>query len=87
MSEYRMPVFSGRFRNMVNDPPEKTGRYCVGHAGSVFGDAYYTANDGDTHYPVGWSQVPKFNPEFWIDMNNVEMPRCGPRIGYSGDQK
>ena len=69
-----------RFRNMITDPPEKTGRYCVGHAGAVFGDAYYTAQEGDTHYSVGWSQVPSFRPEFWLDMDDVKLPRGGPRV-------
>lgn len=50
----------------MSEYPEKTGRYCVGHAGRVFSDAYYA--DGDnTHYPTGWHQLPQFGPTHWLD--------------------
>ncbi len=79
MDEYRQ-IFAGRFRSMVDDPPEMTGRYCVGHGGATFGDAYYTARDGDTHYPVGWSQVPRFWPTFWVDFGTGDLPRGGTGV-------
>jgi hypothetical protein len=52
---------------MVEDPPKKTGRYCVAHRGLTFGHAYYTAKEGETHYTVGWAQVPEFWPNAWLD--------------------
>lgn len=60
------PMFVGRLRRM-DDVPEKTGRYVVLHRGMIAGDAYYTACEGDTHYPVGWSQYPSFMPTHWLD--------------------
>jgi len=51
----------------IDDFPEKTGRYIVSHSGRMASDAYFTANEGDTHYPVGWSQMPQFGPTHWLD--------------------
>lgn len=63
-----------RWRELA-DYPAETGRYIVAHCGQVGGHAYYTAREGDTHYPVGWAQLPDFKPTHWLD---------GPRIG-TGD--
>lgn len=60
-------LIGSRWRDMINDPPRESGRYIVTHPGKVGGDAYYTAREGDTHYPVGWSQLPHFGPTVWLD--------------------
>lgn len=57
----------------MDDAPDKTGRYIVAHAGMVGGDAYFTAKEGDTHYPVGWSQVPHWKPTHWLDCDRSTM--------------
>lgn len=71
------PTFTARFR-LLNDVPEKTGRYCVAHRGRMYGHAYYTAKEGDTQYPVGWSQWPEFSPTHWLDAPNMEF--AGERL-------
>ncbi len=83
---YRHPV-NIMFRNMVTDPPKKNGRYCVGHRGLVFSNAYYfvedyyrTVHDG-TEYCVwkkGWDQLKGGAPEWWIDFGDAELPTGGP---------
>lgn len=52
---------------LMTDFPEKTGRYCVGHRGQIFSDAYYVKGENETHYPVGWHQLPQFGPTHWLD--------------------
>lgn len=79
-----MPTsFIGTWRCMVDDPPKKTGRFCVAHKGQEFGSAYYTAKKGDTHYPVGWSQVPNFRPNAWLD-GDMEIPERDNSSHYFG---
>lgn len=69
------------WRSMEDDPPKKTGRYCVGHRGNFFGHAYYTARVGDTHYPVGWNQVPKWRPSHWLDVPYIGDATPQPSAG------
>lgn len=61
-----------RWRQM-DDPPKKTGRYIVAHAGMVGGSAFYTAAHGDTHYPAGWAQVPQCRPTHWLEFDRAAM--------------
>lgn len=63
--------FVARLR-LLNDPPKATGRYVVMHRGMIAGHAYYTAQEGDTHYQVGWSQLPDFNPTHWLDAPDMQ---------------
>lgn len=51
----------------MTDSPSKSGRYIVKHRGQIGGHAWYTAKVGDTHYPVGWEQIPEFGPTHWLD--------------------
>jgi hypothetical protein len=66
--------FVARLRRL-DDVPEKTGRYVVLHRGMTAGHAYYTAKEGDTQYPVGWSQLPNFNPSHWLDAPCMEFSK------------
>lgn len=67
------------------DRPLESGRYIVSHAGGVGGSAYYTAHEGDTGYPVGWSQMPSFQPTHWLDMKGPSEDRlqCSSLISRS----
>ena len=52
---------------LMSDFPEKTGRYCVGHRGHIFSDAYFAAADAN---PLGSGyrpQLPQFGPTHWLD--------------------
>lgn len=64
---------------LIDDFPEKTGRYVVAHRGKIASDAYFTAKEGDTHYPFGWSQMPQFGPTHWLD-DDTEMEGDIPNI-------
>ena len=44
---------------LMTDFPEKTGRYCVGHRGHIFSDAYFAAAEGDT--PTQWVGISCLN--------------------------
>ena len=66
-----------------SENPSKTGRYIVKHRGNSGADAYYTARKGDTHYPVGWAQLPEFGATHWLDETGsrdipMDMPRLFP---------
>ena len=70
-----IPV-AGFWRSMVLDPPQKSGRYAVGHRGRIFGDAVFIAEGfnfgpagSQQRAPSGWSQVPDFQPNLWLDTN------------------
>jgi len=74
------------WRSMEADPPTETGRYCVGHRGSIFGHAFYTARKGDTHYPVGWEQVPPWRPSHWLYAPRIEK-KAQPVLHTQDDER
>lgn len=69
-----------RWRVMATDPPKVTGRFIVAHRGGIAGHAYYTAREGETHYTVGWAQIPFFGPTHWLDA-----PSLGDQVGLFDD--
>lgn len=68
------PSFVARWR-LLSDPPAFTGRFCVGHRGQVYGDAYYVLEEDsrDLRMPAGWNQVPAFKPTHWLDAPDMRM--------------
>jgi len=51
----------------MNNVPEKSGHYVVGHRGNQFGTAYYNAGEHNIHLPLGWSQIPNCSPTHWLN--------------------
>lgn len=74
ISARQLRALVGSRWRLLSDVPEKSDRYIVAHAGQIGGSAFFTANAGDTSFPIGWSQMPDFSPTHWLD---------GPRVGFA----
>jgi hypothetical protein len=72
----------------MTNPPNKSGRYAVAHRGLTIGNAYYNAKKGDTHMPIGWSQLPDWGPTHWLNSDyKIGEPEIDYVRFYQGEEK
>lgn len=59
----------------IDNVPQKSGHYVVGHLGRVFGTAYFNAGEQKISLPLGWSQIPNCSPTHWLN-STYDLDSC-----------